>query len=86
MRFNAYDPVTGMRYSPTEWTRGKLIPPGGCRWCGIEQYGHTQRWRPSVGWHTWAEPTDAQRKARMKARRRERLERIEAFIEHARLE
>jgi hypothetical protein len=51
-----------------------ITPPNGCRWCGIGQYEHAQRWMPEVGWHAWAAPTDEQRKARMKARRRSRPE------------
>ena len=43
--------------------------PNACRWCGVPQRGHFQLWKPPVGWHTFAEPTDEQRLARMKARR-----------------
>jgi hypothetical protein len=64
------DPVTGLRYTPTHWTNtGEIPTPDGCRWCGIPQYGHLRRYRDSVGWHQWAQPTVAQRLARMKARR-----------------
>ncbi|GAA2457115.1 hypothetical protein [Streptomyces macrosporus] len=45
--------------------------PSGCRWCGVEEREHMQRWKSSVGWHQWAAPTDEQRKARMLARRGE---------------
>jgi hypothetical protein len=70
----ATDPTTGLNYEPNHWTRtGEIPDPDGCRWCGIAQYGHCRRFRASVGWHTWAEPTDAQRLARMKARRAQRL-------------
>ena len=49
--------------------------PDGCRWCGYDQYGHCQRWVPGRGFHGWTAPTDAQRLARMRARRAARLER-----------
>jgi hypothetical protein len=49
------------------------IPPNGCRWCGAAKGSHYQRWSPGPGWHTHAEPADAQRKARMIARRLHRL-------------
>lgn len=39
----------------------------GCRWCGASQQEHANRWIRSRGWHTHVEPTDAQRKARLKA-------------------
>lgn len=45
----------------------------GCRWCGVPQGEHMQRWKPPVGWHTWTSPTDAQRLDRMLARRAARL-------------
>lgn len=64
------DPGTGLRYSPTYWTKtGEIPSPDGCRWCGHRQRGHLQMWRASVHWHAWAQPTGAQRLARMKARR-----------------
>lgn len=44
--------------------------PSGCRWCGVDEREHMQRWKPPVGWHTWEPPTQEQRKERMKARRR----------------
>jgi hypothetical protein len=46
-------------------------PPNlnGCRWCGIDQRDHMQRWKPPVGWHQHEAPTPAQIKARMLARR-----------------
>jgi hypothetical protein len=50
--------------------RHSLAPtPYGCRWCGIPQREHAQRWKPPAGWHTWEQPTNAQIKARMLARR-----------------
>ncbi|MGA4544419.1 hypothetical protein ACPA54_30970 [Uniformispora flossi] len=51
-----------------------ITPPNGCRWCGIGQYEHAQRWMPEVGWHEWTPPTDEQRKSRMKARLHRKLD------------
>ncbi|GII83976.1 hypothetical protein Ssi03_19660 [Sphaerisporangium siamense] len=48
-----------------------IPPPNGCRWCGVEARDHLQRWKESVGWHQWVEPTSEQRKERMRARRRQ---------------
>lgn len=47
--------------------------PNGCVVCGLPEHGHAQRWKPPAGWHTWTAPTDAQRLARMKARRAARI-------------
>lgn len=33
-----------------------------------------QRWTQAAGWHPWTEPTDAQRLARMRARRDQQQE------------
>lgn len=41
--------------------------PNGCRYCGQEKHSHANSWVPSVGGHNWVEPTNDQRKARMKA-------------------
>ena len=49
-----------------------MTDPNGCRHCGAAQYGHAQRWTDEAGWHTHTEPTDAQRLARMRARRTRR--------------
>ncbi|WP_327335868.1 hypothetical protein OG384_04340 [Streptomyces sp. NBC_01324] len=45
--------------------------PDGCRWCG---YGNPHGWQylPGKGGHQWEPPTNAQRLARMKARRNAR--------------
>lgn len=45
------------------------VAPNGCRYCGIEERRHFQQWNPAAGWHTWTVPTNAQRLARMLARR-----------------
>lgn len=49
--------------------RKKTAEPGACRWCGRPRDGHYQRWIEPVGWHTFTEPTDEQRKTRMLAKR-----------------
>ena len=46
--------------------------PSGCRWCGVDQREHMQRWKPPVGWHQWTPPTQQQTKTRMHARRARR--------------
>lgn len=43
--------------------------PSGCRHCGVEAREHLQRWTAAARWHSWVEPTQEQRKARMLARR-----------------
>lgn len=43
--------------------------PSGCRWCGDEQYHHGLQYVPGNDLHGYVEPTQAQRLARMKARR-----------------
>ena len=45
-------------------------PPSGCRWCGIGERLHFDRW--SDGWHVFMPPTDAQIFVRMKRRRQAR--------------
>jgi hypothetical protein len=50
--------------------------PSGCRWCGVDQRDHMQRWTPpskdGPGWHKWTPPTQQQTKDRMIARRARR--------------
>ncbi|MFF5972266.1 hypothetical protein ACFY7C_12175 [Streptomyces sp. NPDC012769] len=48
------------------------MTPSACRWCGIEERSHSRQWKPPVGWHSWEQPTQAQIKARMIARRNAR--------------
>lgn len=79
--FVTRDPRTGLRCTPTYWTQaGKTPPPDGCRWCGHDKLGHAQLWKPSIGWHKWAQPTSAQRLARMKARRAAQIDSREAEV------
>jgi hypothetical protein len=64
------DPATGLRRGAIRHPYGKPPTPNGCRWCGTDPQRHYgQHWVPSVGWHTWTQPTNAQILARMKARR-----------------
>jgi hypothetical protein len=47
-----------------------VIPePNGCTFCGVGERYHFRRWILGPGMHAWIEPTDAQRKERMLARR-----------------
>ncbi|MEV1168573.1 hypothetical protein [Nonomuraea sp. NPDC049784] len=46
-----------------------VAQPNGCRWCGLAQRDHFQRWTPAAGWHGWTPPTQEQIKQRMKGRR-----------------
>ncbi|MEV0379766.1 hypothetical protein [Nonomuraea sp. NPDC050643] len=50
-------------------TERVVAQPSGCRWCGLAQRGHCQRWTRAAGWHGWTPPTQDQIKQRMKARR-----------------
>ncbi|KOX10121.1 hypothetical protein [Nocardiopsis sp. NRRL B-16309] len=44
------------------------VAPNACRHCGDDKYHHGNQWHRAVGFHKWIEPTDEQRKDRMKAR------------------
>ena len=46
-----------------------VFEPSGCQHCGIPERRHYQQWKPPVGWHQHAAPTDSQILTRMKARR-----------------
>ncbi|MFD7855204.1 hypothetical protein ACFV6B_13085 [Streptomyces microflavus] len=48
--------------------------PDGCRWCGVKASRHGRRYVSSQGMHAWEQPTNAQRLARMRARRANRKE------------
>jgi hypothetical protein len=43
--------------------------PNACRWCARNKFAHGLYYARSVGNHYFTEPTDAQRLARMTARR-----------------
>ncbi|WP_327259977.1 MULTISPECIES: hypothetical protein [unclassified Streptomyces] len=47
----------------------RIPSPNACRHCGLDQRGHAQQWTTFAGWHTWAQPTQDQILARMRARR-----------------
>ena len=66
------DAATGMLHGHIRWPHGTAPTPGGCRWCGLGEYGHMQWWLPGRGFHCWEQPTQAQIKARMVARRNAR--------------
>lgn len=53
----------------TDRTTGTPATPGGCRYCGTTRQGHHQTHIPGHGFHPYTEPTDAQRLARLRARR-----------------
>lgn len=53
--------------------------PDGCRHCGTVQREHPQKYHEVAGFHGWVEPTDAQRKERMLARRRLNEERVALY-------
>lgn len=48
-------------------------PVNACRHCPIPERRHFQRWTDAAGWHTWTAPTTEQIKARMLARRADRI-------------
>lgn len=56
--------------------------PYGCRWCGLTQQGHMQRWSLVPGWHKWVPPVQEQILERMLARRAARLN-AEPTLYHA---
>lgn len=68
------DKATGMLHGHIRWPDGSTPTPSGCRWCGIEQRSHPfgPTWLPGRGFHEWEQPTQAQIKARMLARRNAR--------------
>ncbi|MFM9780430.1 hypothetical protein [Streptomyces scabiei] len=47
--------------------------PSGCRWCGLAEREHFQRWHRAAKWHFWTPPTQEQIKQRMWSRRTARL-------------
>lgn len=47
----------------------QIMEPSACTWCGIAERGHARQYADAVGWHTWAQPSQEQMLARMKARR-----------------
>jgi hypothetical protein len=53
-------------------TEPTAAEPSGCRWCGVGERDHMQRWKPRVGWHKWERPTQDQIKSRMRARTAEK--------------
>jgi len=60
---------TGMAHGNVRWPEGQPPTPFGCRWCGTEQRFHGRRNLRGRNSHCWVQPTQAQIKARMLARR-----------------
>lgn len=52
----------------------QAVTPNACGRCGVPQGNHGTRWHPDAGMHPYQPPTDAQRLARMKARRTQQEE------------
>jgi hypothetical protein len=44
------------------------VEPSACRHCGVTKREHMQRWTTGIGWHQHTPPSQAQIKARMRAR------------------
>ncbi|MER6534377.1 hypothetical protein ABT215_11300 [Streptomyces sp900105755] len=63
------DEATGLRRGYFRWTPDRLPTPFGCRWCGTERGHHGRQYLRGRDVHTWEQPTQAQIKARMLARR-----------------
>lgn len=51
-----------------------VIVPSGCRWCGIAQRTHYQRWALGQGVHGYEPPEQWQIKTRMRRRRAARYQ------------
>ena len=47
----------------------EVMEPSACTWCGIAERGHARQYADAAGWHQWAQPSQEQILARMKARR-----------------
>ncbi|MEU4804382.1 hypothetical protein [Actinosynnema sp. NPDC023587] len=63
------------RYAAADaFARFAFIAPNSCRWCDEPRETHLSQHCELVGWHTWAEPTDAMRLSRMRGRRARRQE------------
>ncbi|MFD9721060.1 hypothetical protein [Streptomyces sp. NPDC059076] len=76
------DETTGMLHGHIHFPDGSPPAPSGCRWCGQEKRLHGRWWRPGKGYHSYEMPTQAQIKARMRARRRAHIYRP-AAVYHA---
>jgi hypothetical protein len=50
-----------------------MSEPSACRHCGVSRREHFRRWTAEASWHKWVQPTQEQIKARMQARRAERM-------------
>ncbi|MFC9681336.1 hypothetical protein [Streptomyces sp. NPDC056948] len=61
--------TTGIAHGYVRWPEGRPPIPFGCRWCGTQQGHHGRSYMRGRGMHGWEQPTQAQIKARMLARR-----------------
>ncbi|MFI2632574.1 hypothetical protein ACH5A2_19580 [Streptomyces collinus] len=64
--------ATGIAHGYVRWPDGRPATPFGCRWCGTQQSHHGRSYMRGRGMHGWEQPTQAQIKARMVARRNAR--------------
>ena len=67
--YGRIDAETGLIHGYVRWPHGTAPTPYGCRWCGAGRRSHGQLFLPRRGFHRWEQPTQAQIKARMLARR-----------------
>lgn len=70
--YGRQDAATGLIHGYVRWPHGTFPTPFSCRWCGREERSHGRLFLPRRGFHTWEQPTQAQIKARMAARRNAR--------------
>lgn len=70
--YGRQDTATGLIHGYIRWPHGTFPTPFGCRWCGRDERSHGCLFMPRRGYHNWVQPTQAQIKARMLARRNAR--------------
>ena len=61
--------ASGIAHGYVRWPDGRPATPFGCRWCGTLRSHHGRSYMRGRGMHGWEQPTQAQIKARMLARR-----------------
>ncbi|MEU9831528.1 hypothetical protein AB0D67_08295 [Streptosporangium sp. NPDC048047] len=64
------NPNRALRIIRVRWHAEQPPTPLGCRWCGHPPYAHDTHGLPHRPGHLWEQPTPAQVRARMTARRR----------------
>ncbi|WP_181871270.1 hypothetical protein [Sphaerisporangium album] len=62
--------IRGIRAVRVRWSADAPPLPLGCRWCGHAPYAHDSASLPHRRHHEWEQPTAAQMRARLSARRR----------------